>query len=198
MTANTEVVSIRLPVNLLGEIDEIIASLGFCQTRAEYIVRSLDSYFRILIATRQSIDRQVEQLKSIQEIDPNTILSITKAAMDVYMKKYEQYEGDRQQVLLRIPLKVLNHIENYRTDIALYDNRADFIRFAVSNQIDADKALLTNMDKVHNHRIIQTRSTEEIVSSVLNGLQDPNSPSLEGLVNLATLFINESTKVKKP
>ena len=91
MTSASDVVSIRLPKELLVKIDEMNEIIGFSQSRAEYIVKSMETLFRTLIDNRIRIDTQLEALKKAQEIDPNTILAITKAAIDRFMEKYEQY-----------------------------------------------------------------------------------------------------------
>lgn len=198
MASNTETVSTRLPEELLDKIDKLIEDLGFSGSRAEYIADSLSPYFRLLVASRLKIDKQVDQLKSVCEIDPTTILSITSAVMKKYMDEYLKYNGKRKQVLIRVPVKLMKSIEEYCQYIGLYSDRSEFIRCAVSNQVEADTKLLEDMERVRNHKVIQTRSTEEIINSVLNDLQDPTSNSVDGMVKLANLFIKESAKPKNP
>lgn len=196
MVAKTEVISIRLPDDLLDKLDETIEKIGFSNSRAEYIVSSMDRFFRELIATRLKIDREIEQFKNIQGIDPNTILSITTAGVKRYMEKYDRYTGKKRQVLLRPPVKLIEAIDEFQPHIGLYGDRSDFIRYAVSLQIETDESLVENMERVSNHRVFQTRSTEDIVNSVMQKLNAPDSSAMDGLVNLTNLLINESVKPK--
>ena len=103
-----------------------------------------------------------------------------------------------QQVLLRAPIKLLDSINEYQPYIGLYKDRSEFIRCAVSNQIEIDATLIDSMQRVRDHKVLQTRSTEDIVNSVLKSLQDSDSNQLDGLVNFANLLIKESIKPKDP
>lgn len=197
MTSASEVVSIRLPKELLVKIDEMNEIIGFSQSRAEYIVKSMDSLFRSLVDNRIRIDTQVEALKKAQEIDPNTILAITKAAIDRFMEKYAQYGGEKSQVLLRVPSKLLGYIDDNITTIGLYSNRSEFIRMAVSNQIELDIAILEKIKRIKEHRIFQKRDTNDIINSVLNSLTKKDSEGLDGLIDLAAVLIREAGQEKK-
>lgn len=197
MADKTEVVSIRLPKDLLTKVDDMVEQLGFSTSRADYVVKSLDSFFRLLVDTKLKIDKQIEQLKELHEIDPNTILSITKAAMDIYMKKYGTFTENKQQILLRVPTKMNRAIEEYRTYLGLYTDRSEFIRFAVVNQIESDTSLLERMNMVRENRIFQERTTDDIVNSVLKELQNSDSDALNGLVGLTKLFLDKSAKPKE-
>lgn len=197
MADKTEVVSIRLPKDLLTKVDDMVEQLGFSTSRADYVVNSLDSFFRLLVDTKLKIDKQIEQLKELHEIDPNTILSITKAAMDIYMKKYGTFTENKQQILLRVPTKMNRAIEEYRTYLGLYTDRSEFIRFAVVNQIESDTSLLERMNMVQENRIFQERTTDDIVNSVLKELQNSDSDALNGLVGLTKLFLDKSAKPKE-
>lgn len=197
MADKTEVVSIRLPKDLLTKVDDMVEQLGFSTSRADYVVKSLDSFFRLLVDTKLKIDKQIEQLKELHEIDPNTILSITKAAMDIYMKKYGTFTENKQQILLRVPTKMNRAIDEYRTYLGLYTDRAEFIRFAVVNQIESDASLLERMNMVRDNRIFQERTTDDIVNSVLKELQNSDSDALNGLVGLTKLFLDKSAKPKE-
>lgn len=160
-------------------------------------MKSLDSFFRLLVDTKLKIDKQIEQLKELHEIDPNTILSITKAAMDIYMKKYGTFTENKQQILLRVPTKMNRAIDEYRTYLGLYTDRSEFIRFAVVNQIESDTSLLERMNMVRENRIFQERTTDDIVNSVLKELQNSDSDALNGLVGLTKLFLDKSAKPKE-
>lgn len=197
MADKTEVVSIRLPKDLLTKVDDMVEQLGFSTSRADYVVKSLDSFFRLLVDTKLKIDKQIEQLKELHEIDPNTILSITKAAMDIYMKKYGTFTENKQQILLRVPTKMNRAIDEYRTYLGLYTDRSEFIRFAVVNQIGSDTSLLERMNMVRENRIFQERTTDDIVNSVLKELQNSDSDALNGLVGLTKLFLDKSAKPKE-
>ena len=91
MDYKTDVVSIRLPRDLLEKIDEINKQLGFCKTRAEYVAKSMDTLFRTMVSSRLKIDYELEQLKSVQSIDSETMVHLTKAVMDRYLQKYDKY-----------------------------------------------------------------------------------------------------------
>lgn len=197
MTSASDVVSIRLPKELLVKIDEMNEIIGFSQSRAEYIVKSMETLFRTLIDNRIRIDTQLEALKKAQEIDPNTILAITKAAIDRFMEKYEQYGGEKSQVLLRVPTKMMNSIDDNITTIGLYSNRSEFIRMAVSNQIELDAALLEKIRRIKEHKIFQKRDTNDIINSVLDSLTKKDSEGLEGLIDLATMIMREAGQERK-
>lgn len=197
MTSASDVVSIRLPKELLVKIDEMNEIIGFSQSRAEYIVKSMETLFRTLIDNRIRIDTQLEALKKAQEIDPNTILAITKAAIDRFMEKYEQYGGEKSQVLLRVPSKMMNSIDDNITTIGLYSNRSEFIRMAVSNQIELDAALLEKIRRIKEHKIFQKRDTNDIINSVLDSLTKKDSEGLDGLIDLATMIMREAGQERK-
>ena len=153
--------------------------------------------FRTLIDNRIRIDTQLEALKKAQEIDPNTILAITKAAIDRFMEKYEQYGGEKSQVLLRVPSKMMNSIDDNITTIGLYSNRSEFIRMAVSNQIELDAALLEKIRRIKEHKIFQKRDTNDIINSVLDSLTKKDSEGLDGLIDLATMIMREAGQERK-
>ena len=197
MSDKTDVVSIRLPEDLLRKIDEINNALGFCKTRAEYVAKSMDTLFRAMISSKLTIDQQIEQLKGIQEIDSSFIIQLTKAVMDRYVQKYEKYSMDKQQVLVRVPPKLLENIEKYRIPIGLYTDRSEFIRLAVSNQVENDTIFIESMERVMNHTIIKTKSADEFIASVLKKLAEPGSEGLDTMVSLVNLFVKEAGAQKK-
>ena len=197
MNSTSEVVSIRLPIELLEKIDEVNQVVGFSQSRAEYVVKAMDTLFRTLVDNRIRIDAQLDALKKAQEIDPTTILAITKAAIDRFMEKYEQYTGQKSQVLLRIPPKMLEAIDTNATVIGLYSTRSDFIKMAVSNQIELDYALIEKLKRIKEHRIFQKRETTDIINSILDDLSKRVSEGLDGLIDLANVIIRETGRERQ-
>ena len=197
MNSTSEVVSIRLPIELLEKIDEVNQVVGFSQSRAEYVVKAMDTLFRTLVDNRIRIDAQLDALKKAQEIDPTTILAITKAAIDRFMEKYEQYTGQKSQVLLRIPPKMLEAIDTNATVIGLYSTRSDFIKMAVSNQIELDYALIEKLKRIKEHRIFQKRETTDIINSILDDLSKRDSEGLDGLIDLANVIIRETGRERQ-
>ena len=197
MTDDKIVVSVSLPQDLIDEMDNMRDRIGYQKSRAEYVCNAMDVLFRIMVDNRLKIDAQVDALKSVQEIDPSTIVAITKAATKTYMEKYDKYEGKKKQITLRPAPKLVEDIEGYCTKIGLYDDLQQFIRIAISNQIELDAQLINKLDRIEEHRIFQKRNTDDIINSVLASLSNDGSESVNALVDIVNLFLKEAGKEKK-
>jgi hypothetical protein len=112
------------------------------------------------------------------------------------MEKYEKYEGKKKQIVLRPAPKLVEDIESFCTKIGLYDDLQQFIRIAISNQIELDAQLINKMERIEEHRIFQKRSTDDIINSVLSSLTNDGSESVNALVDMVNLFLKEAGKEK--
>lgn len=193
MTADTETISIRLPNDMVGKIDGYIQSIGHFTSRPSYIVNSMAVLFRTLVDSRLKIDAEIDGIRKTIDLDPNILLSITQTMVRGYMEKYERYEGEPVQILLRVPVGLLNAIDEYAPVLGLYSKRIDFIRMAVVNQLALDESFLEKLDQVKEHRVQQKRSTDEIIHSVLSNLTK-DSVGVNGMLSLVDSILKETRK----
>lgn len=192
MVNEKDVVSVRLSEELLEKIDNMNEVLGFTKTRAEYVAKSIEAYFRSLVDNRLKIDKEIESLRKQYNIYPSTILSITKKVTNGYVNKIELDNGTKRQILIRIPSKLLKDIEDYRPYIELYDDLTDYIRAAVVFQLDSDEKMLEKLERVKEHRTFQKRNTDDVVNSILEKLFDEDSAPV--MVDTINLILEEVTK----
>lgn len=194
MSDKTKRMSLNIPADMLKEMDRMIDEIGFAPNRSAYITRAMDSLFRILLQSRLNIDKQVETIKKIQEVQPETIVAITKGAMQIYVQNYDEYKEKKDQLLVTLPVDLIQTIESYAADIGLYETVDQFILVSISNQISMDENMLENMKLVREHRAKDKKTQEEVISSVLNKIQNNESGGLDALVSLVSMFMEASKK----
>lgn len=194
MSDKTKRMSLNIPSDMLKEMDRMIDEIGFAPNRSAYVTRAMDSLFRILLQSRLNIDKQVETIKKIQEVQPETIVAITKGAMQIYVQNYDEYKEKKDQLLVTLPVDLIQTIESYAADIGLYETVDQFILVSISNQISMDENMLENMKLVREHRAKDKKTQEEVISSVLNKIQNNESGGLDALVGLVSMFMEASKK----
>ena len=191
---DTETISIRLPGELVEKIDYYIGLLGYFQTRPAYIVNSMEVLFRSFVGSRLKVDAEIEKLRETAPVDSDVIRDITRTLVSRYMEKYEVYSGDNIQILLRVPCGLLKDIDDYADVLGFYSKKSDFIRMAVINQISADESFVELLSRVKDHKVQQTRSSDEIVRTVLQNIsKDPDS--INGMVSFINAIAKESKRI---
>ncbi len=193
MSEPTKTISIRIPKGCVDLIDENIGRYGHLSTRPAYIVFAMENMFRSFVSRRIKLDSDLESMKDMVDgaLDPNVILSITKKVLDGFMEKYSAYQGEGVQILLRVPEKFLQDIEDYATVLGFYSDRNDFIRMAIVDQLENDKSMADKMERVREHRTKQKMSSDAIVKSMLSKMEEDPS-GIEGLVDIFQKVIKEA------
>jgi len=192
--AKTKRTSVYLPSDLIEDMDKMITEVGFTQNASAYVTRAMDGMFRFMLTTRLNIEDQVEAIRQIQEVDPEVIVQITKAAMQRYVEKSDEYTGKKEQVLVTLPVDLLEKVETYSKDIGLYDSTDEFIMISIADQIARDENLLEQLKRVKEHKAKVQKSQQEIINEVLSKIQNNESGGLDALVNTAQIFIGANKK----
>lgn len=193
MSTNTDTISIRLPSELIERIDYYIDQLGHIQTRPAYIVNAMDNLFKSFVESRLKIDAELEKLMETTPIDSEVIKDITQTLVKGYIEKYEVYNGDSVQILLRVPYGLSKDIEEYSDSLGFYSKKADFIRMAIINQLSADESFIELLDRVKNQSVQKRRSNDEIVRSVIQNISK-NPDSINGMLSFIEAIAKESKK----
>ena len=186
--------SVYLPGDMIEDMDRMIEEVGFTQNRSSYVTRAMDTMFRFMLSTRLDIENQVESIKKIQEVDPEIIVQITKAAMQSYVQKSEEYTGKKEQLLVTLPSELLEKVETYSKDIGLYDSTDEFIMISICDQISKDQSFLEQLKRVKAHKARVQKSQQDIINDILSKIQKNESGGLDTLVNAAQIFMDASKK----
>ena len=152
MGAEISVISIRLSKGIVDKIDANIEQWGHFKTKPAFILYAIERIFNNFVDVRVNLQKEID---NIQKSYPNynTTLDMINKVREILLGEIAEFDGEKVQILLRVPEKLLNDIDEYSGIIGFYHNRNEFITMAIVRQLDIydqTKEKLLELDKLRN------------------------------------------------
>ena len=166
--------SVRIPKELANRIDEHIDKKKFFTTRPDFILYAMKSTVELMADKYVQVKNIVSTNENLSALEGQVDTMIEGIGREL-LRKYDEYEGEPVQILIRIPDGLTEYIENFIWKIGLARNTIDFIRISIIcclESIDRLEQVAKDVDQYMKvSRESQYRLVREVTNSILKGEQ---------------------------
>lgn len=195
MTETTMPFPIRIPDGAVKEIDKIIELYGHHSTRPGYIVSAMESLFWKMLDARTIIDDKISKINAAINFDTSIYLPIiTKSTVEHYMKEYNSLTGKPVQIMLRVPVGLMNDIDTFSPALGFYSSRLEFVRFAIANQLSIDKEYQKKKDDFFKR---YQKSIESAQDAITEATASKDISKDTGLMDMISSIMNQLDEMKQ-
>ena len=182
--------SVRIPKELADRIDEQINKKNFFTTRPDFILYAMRSTVELMADKYVQVKNIVSTNENLSALEGQVDTMISGIGREL-LRKYEDYEGDSVQILIRIPDGLNEYIGHFIWKIGLARSTIDFIRISIIcclESMDRVEQVAKDVDKyIEESRRSQYRLVQEVTNSILNG----------GQIDVYNIAVNHAFKSEK-
>ncbi len=152
MSTEISVISIRLSKGIVDKIDANIEQWGHFKTKPAFILYAMERIFNNFVDVRVNVQKEIDNIQKSYP-NSNTTFDLINKVRGILLEEISKFEGEKLQILLRVPEKLLNDIDEYSEIIGFYHDRNEFITMAIVRQLDIYdqmKEKIVELNKLRN------------------------------------------------